>query len=202
MMAQNKKRAPILLGPNWQGVPCARTSAPQEPPFHAPSFHASLRECARDLEQHPEIDPLKSIAIERRASQSPQLHLTLLKQINSWLCAKPVSSANKNLPVVQSAALEKSAPRPWSAGRPQFGVLGKIWSWLHSKYVSSNTKRLRVAEMVPLGEKRFLAVVSVEGREFLIGGGASGVSVVTQLDAARETAHAPRRQFEFQGAME
>ena len=56
--------------------------------------------------------------------------------------------------------------------------------------------------MVPLGEKRFLAVVWMEGREFLIGGGASGVSVVTQLDAVRDSAIAPHREFELQGAIQ
>jgi hypothetical protein len=202
MTAQNQKRAPFLLGPNWQGASLARASAPQEPSYHAPSFHASLRECARDLEQRPETEPLKSAAIQQRESAPPQLHLTLLKHVSSWLCAKNVQSANKKLQVDQSAALEKIAPRFSSASRLQSGVLGHIWSWLQSKYASSNTKRLRVAEMVPLGEKRFLAVVCVEGREFLVGGGASGVSVVTQLDAARDTAIAPRRELEFQGAIE
>jgi hypothetical protein len=54
-------------------------------------------------------------------------------------------------------------------------------------------------EMVPLGEKRFLAVVSVEGHEFLIGGGASGVSVVTQLEDALGSAAVPRTDFALQG---
>ena len=202
MTATNKKRVPILLGPNWQGLPLARESAPQKPSYHAPSFHASLRECARDLDGRPETEASKPAAIQLQESEPQRLHLTLLKQVSSWLNAKTVQSANNKLQVVEPVSLDKTAPRVWATSRPQFGVVGRIWSWLHAKYASSATKRLRVAEMVPLGEKRFLAVVSVEGREFLIGGGASGVSVVTQLDAVRDTAIAPRREFEFQGAIE
>jgi len=44
-------------------------------------------------------------------------------------------------------------------------------------------KQLRVSETVPLGEKRFVAVLQCEGRKFLIGGGSSGVSLLTSLDA-------------------
>ena len=59
--------------------------------------------------------------------------------------------------------------------------LARAWSWLHAKYAATTTKRLRVSETVSLGEKRFVALVCVEGREFLVGGGASGVSLLAQL---------------------
>jgi flagellar biogenesis protein FliO len=49
---------------------------------------------------------------------------------------------------------------------------------------------LRLSETLPLGEKRFVALVSVEGREFLIGGGASGVSMLAQLGKATDPARA------------
>jgi flagellar biogenesis protein FliO len=106
------------------------------------------------------------------------------------------------LQVIKPATLETGVANFSQAGQPQRSgsrVLAHIWSWLHAKYALTSTKRLRVMEMVPLGEKRFLAVVSVEGREFLIGGGASGVSVVTQLEGAVETATAPRTEFALQG---
>jgi hypothetical protein len=73
------------------------------------------------------------------------------------------------------------------AGSP----LARAWTWLHAKYAQSATKRLRVAETVSLGEKRFVALISVEGREFLIGGGTSGVSLLAQL-GTQETANAAR----------
>jgi hypothetical protein len=68
--------------------------------------------------------------------------------------------------------------------RPAPNPLGRAWTWLQSKYALTATRRLRVAETVSLGEKRFVALVCVEGREFLVGGGASGVSLLAQLGAA------------------
>jgi hypothetical protein len=202
MTMQNKKRAPILLGPNWQGASRARESAPQKQSCTAPSFHASLRECGHNPEERPESVTQNSAAIEPRDRQPQQLHLTLLKRIGAWLSAKNANAANRQMQIAPHAALDTDALRLSPASSPQSSVLKSLFAWLQAKYASSATKRLRVAEMVPLGEKRFLAVVCVEGREFLVGGGASGVSVVTQLDAARNSAHAPRSEFEFQGAIE
>jgi hypothetical protein len=60
-------------------------------------------------------------------------------------------------------------------------ALARAWSFLHAKYKTSTMKRLRVSETISLGEKRFVAIVAVEGREFLIGGGVSGMSLLAQL---------------------
>jgi hypothetical protein len=65
--------------------------------------------------------------------------------------------------------------------------LVRAWSFLNRKCALSATKQLRVAETVSLGEKRFVAVVHVAGQKFLIGGGAQGVSLLTQLDGAAES---------------
>jgi hypothetical protein len=110
--------------------------------------------------------------------------------------------SKKQLQAVKPVAIETSLPNLSQEGQPErtgSRILAHLWSWLHAKYTLSSTKRLRVMEMVPLGEKRFLAVVSVQGREFLIGGGVSGVSVVTQLEGALETAAAPGAEFALQG---
>jgi hypothetical protein len=60
-------------------------------------------------------------------------------------------------------------------------------SWLQAKYAVTATKRLRISETVSLGEKRFVAIVKVEGREFLIGGGTAGMSLLAQLGSASES---------------
>jgi flagellar biogenesis protein FliO len=76
-----------------------------------------------------------------------------------------------------------AARRDLWVGVKQLRVLGSLartWSWLQSKSVYSSTKRLRLAETVSLGEKRFVAIVSVENREYLIGGAPSGVSLLAQ----------------------
>lgn len=95
-------------------------------------------------------------------------------------------------------AEEKRSKEPWYAAtlariqtmqaaqpvRRRPGMLMKAWNWMQSKYTLSTTKRLRVSETVQLGDKRFVSLVSVGGREFLIGGGTTGVSLLAQLDGA------------------
>jgi len=60
-------------------------------------------------------------------------------------------------------------------------AMARVWSFLHAKYKISTAKRLRVSETISLGEKRFVAIVAVGGKEFLIGGGISGMSLLAQL---------------------
>ena len=78
-------------------------------------------------------------------------------------------------------------PEPSATKRPTKSVLVRAWGWLQSKYAQRPTKRLRVAETVSLGEKRFVSIVVVEGREFLIGGGTSGVSLLAHLSSTKES---------------
>lgn len=82
------------------------------------------------------------------------------------------------------------APPQLSAQPAGAGLLLRVWSWLKKNQRFSPTRQLRVSETVSLGEKRFVAVVHVDGQKFLIGGGASGVSLLTQLSAPRDSADA------------
>ena len=41
-----------------------------------------------------------------------------------------------------------------------------------------------MAATVSLGEKRFVAVIQIDGLQFLIGGGASNVALLAQLEIA------------------
>ena len=202
MTAQNRNQNPPLVGPRWEefslaNAPAARTA----------SFHASLRECAIDHVERAERKEQKPASTQLRGSEPQQS--PAIARGRSW----PWTRTENNLPsnsqlqttqlqVVQPVAPERNVVSLSNAGqskRTGSRVLAHIRSWLQAKYSLSSTKRLRVMEMVPLGEKRFLAVVSVEGREFLIGGGASGVSVVTQLEGALGTASAPCAEFALQG---
>jgi hypothetical protein len=71
------------------------------------------------------------------------------------------------------------APRP---GLPVFfGMIKRSLAWLRKRYTYSAKKKLRIVESISLGEKRFVAIVHAEGRQFLIGGSASTVSLLTQL---------------------
>ena len=61
---------------------------------------------------------------------------------------------------------------------------GAAWRWLCVKRMEQqSSKRLRVVETVSLGEKRFVAMLHVDGAQFLIGGGANSVSLLASLEA-------------------
>lgn len=56
-----------------------------------------------------------------------------------------------------------------------------LGSWISRVRVRPAKKRLRVCESVSLGEKRFVALIRVDDKEFLVGGAANSVSLMTQL---------------------
>ena len=64
------------------------------------------------------------------------------------------------------------------------GLLSRAWSWFTRNRAFGAEKQMRILETLSLGEKRFVALLNVEGRKFLVGGGASGVSLITPLDPA------------------
>jgi len=66
-------------------------------------------------------------------------------------------------------------------------LLTQGWSWMQQKLrAPRGKKRLRVCESVSLGEKRFVAVIQVDGEQFLVGGSASSVSTLAHLERSRE----------------
>jgi flagellar biogenesis protein FliO len=68
--------------------------------------------------------------------------------------------------------------------RSHAGLFSRAWGWLQARQVArSSSRRLRVAETVSLGEKRFVAVVQVDGRHFLVAGGPTNIVLLAQLDA-------------------
>lgn len=101
---------------------------------------------------------------------------------------------------MQAEVKRRITSAPWlhrmqQLQRPSVGLLTRAWGWLHARYKATATKRLRVHETVSLGEKRFVALLSVEGREFLIGGGATGVSLLAQLGPATEPGEARQQEL-------
>lgn len=70
-----------------------------------------------------------------------------------------------------------------STVRSHAGLLSRAWGWLKARQrTRSGARRLRVAETVSLGEKRFVAVVQVDGRHFLLAGGPTNIVLLAQLD--------------------
>lgn len=110
-----------------------------------------------------------------------------------------------------SSTLESIQPQPFqvpsarNAEAPvhvSSSLIATILRWIKTKqFTRSNTKRLQVTSSVSLGEKRFVAVVQVDGLQFLVGGGGSNVSLLAQLDkkesfseVLQETATAPEKK--------
>ena len=80
----------------------------------------------------------------------------------------------------------EARPRPWE---PLLHTLLQAWNWIQRKVTSQRTKkRLRVCESVSLGEKRFIAVIQVDGEQFLVGGSSSSVSTLARLERPQEFA--------------
>ncbi len=69
------------------------------------------------------------------------------------------------------------------------GVAG-AWAWLQRREAVSRLqgkgRRLQVQETVQLGEKRFVAILRVDGEQFLIGGSAAGVQLLAAMQPEPE----------------
>jgi flagellar biogenesis protein FliO len=73
-----------------------------------------------------------------------------------------------------------------SAGKSAKAQISRSWKSLRAQQIArSGSKRLHVAATVSLGEKRFVAVIQVDGKEFLVGGGATNVALLAQLGARK-----------------
>jgi len=86
-----------------------------------------------------------------------------------------------------------------NAGMPWKAILlwlSQTWNWA-LKHVRSrpSTKRLRVCESVSLGEKRFVAVIEVDGEQFLVGGASSSVATLARLGPSQEFSEVLQRRW-------
>ena len=64
------------------------------------------------------------------------------------------------------------------------GLLSRALNWIQARRLGrSGARRLHVSESVSLGEKRFVAVIQLDGLQYLIGGGATSVALLAQLNA-------------------
>jgi hypothetical protein len=63
------------------------------------------------------------------------------------------------------------------------GLLTRALNWIRERQSARfNNRRLNVAASVSLGDKRFVAVIQVDGLQFLVGGGATNVALLAQLN--------------------
>lgn len=73
-------------------------------------------------------------------------------------------------------------------------LVRRVHEFLGGALGATRQRRLRVTETVSLGEKRFVSIVSVDGVEYLVGGGTSTVSLLTALPKAVSPHQAPFSQ--------
>ncbi len=100
------------------------------------------------------------------------------------------------IPEQIAAEIEKKAFRTvfWNSVTAFFL---QAWNWAQQRMKSHQVrKRLRVCETVSLGEKRFVAVIQVDGQQFLVGGSSTSVSTLAQLEPARDFSDVLQRSCE------
>lgn len=66
----------------------------------------------------------------------------------------------------------------------QQGWWRRLTDGLRLRGLRSRPRRLRLCEMLPLGERRFVAVIECDQQQFLIGGSATQVQLLANLDPA------------------
>lgn len=92
-----------------------------------------------------------------------------------------------------------AAKRSWMIAAQRM-LLSRALSWLRGGSVPG--KRLRVLETASLGEKRLVAIIQADGGRFLVGCGATGVSLLTRLDQTQNSVSAPDPVVAFVGPAE
>jgi hypothetical protein len=162
-----------------------------------PAFHASLRECANRQDgsargserllraQYPQKEKVQK---QQKAIQKSEPGL-VTKAAGWWQAQQALQTAKtlETINMVRAASAPQVLKPAKQPKAPRKGLLAHVWSTLRTRYMMAGGKRLRVAEVTSLGDKRFVALVSVEGREFLIGGGSGGVSLLTPLASVHQS---------------
>lgn len=64
-----------------------------------------------------------------------------------------------------------------------------LWMWTRRRH-SGDTNRLRITDKAALGRSLWVAVVEVDDRRYLVGAGDGSVRLISELEAAPETATA------------
>ena len=92
---------------------------------------------------------------------------------------KPAAAVERAMVPVGS----KPARRRQSGHRAEgwMALARRAWQWLQQRQWQSQSRRLCLCETVSLGDKRFLAIVKVDGEQFLVGGAAGSVALLTRL---------------------
>jgi Flagellar biosynthesis protein, FliO len=139
----------------------------------------------------------KSTAVETRPDSNSNTS-------PSMRCAREAVVLERNSVDPQLAAPgsqpEGSPIERTQSGELQWGTILRwlTWAWKYTRrqLVSRQSrKRLRVCESVSLGEKRFVAVIEVDGEQFLVGGASNSVATLARLEPTQEFSEVLKRRW-------
>ena len=140
------------------------------------------------LDSLPPATALEMVRPVRRRRSSPRKpSVSGSGQLTSDLLSEPTYS---------SARILANAPIGFArVYRHTLAGLIRAWRWLQQhRQRQLAAKRLALCETVSLGEKRFVAIVKVDGQQFLLGGAAGSVSLLARLNEQDEFAGILRRR--------
>jgi hypothetical protein len=160
--------------PDLATVPASRATTRRVPPAESEEFKPETPQLARAATRLvPPPEP------EKIEPEAPALSHATTRVV-------PPPEPEKIEPVLPALvqATNRLVPPPepeeFDAEMPRRGLLGSLFFWLRGG--AAARKQLRLVETVPLGEKRFVAIIHAQGRKYLVGGGTSGVALLTSLD--------------------
>ncbi len=139
-----------------------------------------------------EICTVASLMAPAEARSTPTADLACLEQAlaptGSW-------EEKENGTCQSEVVTERQIPEP-SLGSRILHCLTTVWKWTRRHIRTGQPKkRLRVCESVSLGEKRFVAVIEVDGEQFLVGGASSSVATLARLEPAQEFSQALQQRW-------
>jgi hypothetical protein len=117
-----------------------------------------------------------------RQSATAAIPKSTLRLPGAELAIQAGSVSAQTPPLILSASGDGPSVKAFQSAA---GLLSNAWEWFRARQgARSNTKRIEVATTVSLGEKRFVAVIKIDGQQFLVGGGATNVSLLAQLNSS------------------
>ena len=213
--AATPEKTEILAAPvleNELGNSAAVTNPSAEAPIAHPAVEESLIALPFDLQ--PAVEPVLESAREmpipaREESAFDSLSVADCSSFESSDLSEPVAANESEVsietkqesPVELTVLPPVNEPESMQAIATQrktfLNILAAAWTWLQEKFKSHQVrKRLRVCETVSLGEKRFVAVIQVDGEQFLVGGSSTSISTLAHLERRQEFADVLRSQGE------
>ena len=147
------------------------------------------RPLGRGRDYRPELlsVPVSRAATRRVPPQEPEEFYPVmppLARVTTRVAPPPEPEEIKSELQTLASATNRLVPPPepeeFNPEMPRQGLLGSLFFWLRGGKPAR--KQLRLVETVPLGEKRFVAIIHAQGRKYLVGGGTSGVALLTSLD--------------------